>query len=198
MLPAVAGLAHEPDAHRHHRLILVRPGESVGKRAWPGPPETRPLSVKGRKRVTRLARFLAAREVDVSAIVAGSQAPNRETAEVLGTWLERSVTIDQRIGPGLTPVGLESVLDDLARRDLRPMHRQRVLVVAHEPVASMLLVLLTDSPGVDLAAGGAASLRIHGPIGPGCASVGWLVEPSMLRGVRSRRSGTRELESIPA
>ena len=52
-------------------------------------------------------------------------------------------------------------------------------------------VLLTDSPGVDLAAGGAASLRIHGSLAPGCASVGWLVVPSMLRGLRSRRTGSR-------
>ena len=176
----------EPEPHRHHRMIIVRPGEAVGKRAWPGSPETRPLSVKGRKRVTRLARFLAARGVDVSAIVCGREARERETAELLGRWLERRVLTDPRIGEGLTLARLGQVLDDAMLTDLQPPHRQRVLVVARDPLASMLLVLLTDSPGIDLAAGGAASLRFHGEPAPGAASLGWLVEPSMLRGIKTK------------
>jgi phosphohistidine phosphatase SixA len=185
MTSAVA-LIPDPEPHRHHRLILVRPGDAVGKRAWPGPTDTRPLSAKGRKQITRLARFLVGREVDVTTIVAGSEARDRETAELLGLWLERPVVVDPRIAPGITPAGLEALLDEVARRDLRPTHRQRALLVAHEPIASLLLVLLTDSPGIDLTAGGAASLRIHGPMAPGCASVGWLVVPSMLRGLRTK------------
>ena len=182
---------HQDEPHRHHRLILVRPGDAIGKRSWPGPPETRPLSAKGRKHVTRLARFLAGREVDVTTIVSGPESRDRETADVLSLWLERPAVVDPRVVPGLSPAGLEAIEDELTTRDLRPPHRQRMLLVAHEPVASMLLIVLTDSPGVDLAAGGAASLRIHGPIGPGCASVGWLVVPSMLRGLRTKRSKHR-------
>jgi phosphohistidine phosphatase SixA len=189
----------DPEPHRHHRMIIVRPGEAVGKRAWPGPADTRPLSVKGRKRVTRLARFLAAREVDVSAIVCGREARERETAEVLGLWLERRVLTDGRIAEGLTLAELGRVLDDAALTDLRPSHRQRILVVAREPLASMLLVLLTDSPGIDLAAGGAASLRLHGDPAPGAASLGWLVVPSMLRGIKTKGGpGRRSRDGDPA
>lgn len=187
MHPAVPPI-HEDEPHRHHRLILVRPGDAIGKRSWPGPQEARPLSAKGCKQVTRLARFLAGREVDVTTIVCGPDARDRETADVLSLWLERPAVVDPRVAPGLSPAGLERLLDELATRDLRAPHRQRMLLVAYEPVASMLLMMLTDSPGVDLAAGGAASLRIHGPIGPGCASIGWLVVPSMLRGLRTKRS----------
>lgn len=190
MAPAAQPI-HEDEPHRHHRLILVRPGDAIGKRSWPGPPETRPLSAKGRKHVTRLARFLAGREVDITTIVSGPEARDRETADVLSLWLERPTAVDPRVMPGLSPAGLESLLDDLTARVLLPSHRQRILLVAHEPLASMLLMVLTDSPGVDLAAGGAASLRIHGPIGPGCASVGWLVVPSMLRGLRTKRTKRR-------
>jgi phosphohistidine phosphatase SixA len=195
----------DPEPHRHHRMILVRPGEALGKRAWPGPPESRPMSVKGRKQVTRLARFLAAREVDVSAIVCGREARERETAEVLGLWLERRVLVDPRIAEGLGLPELGRVLDDAALTDLRPPRRQRILVVAREPLASMLLVLLTDSPGIDLAAGGAASLRLHGEPAPGAASLGWLVVPSMLRGIKTKggpgrrspkASGERERELV--
>jgi len=179
-------LTEEAEPHRHHRLILVRTGDAIGKRSWPGPAESRPLSVKGRKHVTRLARFLAGRDVDVTTIATGPETRDRETADVLARWLERPVVVDPRISPGLTPATLEILLDELSRRDLRPPHRQRIVLVSHDPVVSLLLVLLTDSPGVDLAAGGAASLRIHGPLAPGCASVGWLVVPSMLRGLRAK------------
>ena len=181
----------EPEPHRHHRMILVRPGDAIGKRSWPGPADSRPLSTKGRKHVTRLARFLTAREVDVTTIVCGREARERETAEVLGLWLERRVLADARIATGLSIGALETVLDDVAAGDPRPAHRQRTLIVAREPIASMLLVLLTDSPGVDLAAAGAASLRIDRPLAPGSASLGWLVEPSMLRGLRAKGGGRR-------
>lgn len=190
-----AGMA-DPD-HRHERLIIVRPGQAVGKRAWPGPPETRPLTPKGRKQVVRLARFLAAREVDVSIVACGLQSRDRETAELLSAWLDAPVMMDPRIAAGLTVAGLSRLLDDLAARDPREGRRGRPLLVAHDPVASMLLVLLTDSPGVDLDAGAAASLRIHGPIEPGCASLGWLVAPAMLRGLRARRGDDRRSGAEP-
>lgn len=46
MHPAVQPI-HQDEPHRHHRLILVRPGDAIDRRAWPGPPETRQLSAKG-------------------------------------------------------------------------------------------------------------------------------------------------------
>jgi phosphohistidine phosphatase SixA len=205
MLPAVWRDDEPPEPHRHHRLLLVRAGGAVKRGAWPGPADTRPLSTKGRKHVRRVARFLAGRSVDVTAVVCGPEARERETAEVLAAWLSTRVIVDARVSAGLSMDGLEQVLDDTAARDLLPAHRQRTLLVASDPLASLLLVRLTDSPGLDLAPAGAASLRMRDALAPGCASVAWLVEPSMLRGIRSRRSRAaalpardRELVSAPA
>lgn len=192
MLPAVWRPADDPEPHRHHRLLLVRAGGAVKRSAWPGSAATRPLSTKGRKHVRRLARFLAGRSVDVTSVVCGPDARERETAEVLAAWLSTRVIVDARVGAGLTIEGLEQVLDETAALELVPAHRQRTLLVASDPLASLLLVRLTDSPGLDLAPAGAASLRVREGLAPGCASVAWLVEPSMLRGIRSRRSGVAD------
>jgi phosphohistidine phosphatase SixA len=188
-----AAAAHrEDEPHRHRRLILARPGDAVGRRAWAGSVESRPLSDKGRRHVRRLGRFLAGRDVDVTTIASGPHERDRETADLLGASLGCRVMVERRLAGGLRLPGLTGLLDDLALRDDRPVERQRILLVVGEPVASMLLVLLTDSPGVDLAAGGAASLRLHGPIGPGCASLGWLVVPSMLRGLKGGGSRAKD------
>ncbi len=196
-MDGAASTHRDEEPHRHRRLILARPGDAVGRRAWSGTVESRRLSDKGRRHVARLGRFLAGRDVDVTTIGSGTDERDRETADILGASLGCQVMVDSRLRTGLRLPGLGEVLDDLALRDDRPVERQRLLLVVHEPVASMLLVLLTDSPGVDLASGGAASLRLHGPVGPGCASVGWLVVPSMLRGLKGAGS-RRKAEASPA
>lgn len=191
-MDGAASTHRDDEPHRHRRLILARPGDALGRRAWSGTAESRPLSDKGRKHVGRLGRFLAGRDVDVTTIASGTDERDKETADILGASLGCRVMVDGRLAAGLRLPGLGELLDDLALRDDRPSDRQRILLVVHEPVASMLLVLLTDSPGVDLAAGGAASLRLHGPIAPGCGSLGWLVVPSMLRGLKGGGSRRRD------
>lgn len=123
------------------RLYLVQHGDSLAKDVDP----KRQLSDQGRADVTRLAAWLVANNVAVSAICHSGKVRARQTAELLEPVLESGGKIRsaEGIGPNDAP---ETFLKRLRNIDVD------TLIVSHLPfVARILSQAVTGSPDQQLA-----------------------------------------------
>ena len=154
-------------------IYLVRHAHAGDAARWTGDDARRPLSAKGRLQADRLARYLAALQVDVDVIVSSPRVRARETAEPITQVLGMEVRIDERLGGGLTLQDLEQVLTDAGD----PAH---ALVVGHDPDFSDLLAELSGGTTLPMRKGAIARLDGSRPLRPGGAILRWLIPPDAL------------------
>ena len=156
-------------------LYLVRHAHAGDANRWTGDDARRPLSAKGRMQADRLARHLAALQIDTDVIVSSPRIRARETAEPIARVFGMEVLIDERIAGGLTMRGLEQLLADLG-------DPARVLVVGHDPDFSDLAAELSGAPSLPMRKGALARLDSSRPLRPGGAILRWLIPPDALVG----------------
>ena len=167
----------ETSPARH--LMLLRHAKSDWHVDYAGDHE-RPLSKRGRRDAAAVGRFLAppARQPDLvisSSAVRAHDTVHRAARE--GGW-SASIVVD----PGLYASHPEAVL---GRARQAPEDVGCLLLAGHEPVWSDLVSILAGGGQHRMPTATVACLRLHGTrwqdLGPGCATLLWLVPPKILR-----------------
>ena len=147
---------------------------------WPND-ALRPLTTAGMRKFRKAAAGLA-RFVPKSAVVFTSPYVRaRETAAILSDSAKFKKAVESpELMPGKTP----RVVFDL----LRTRRRKAIVLVGHEPdLSAWLSAALAVEPSrikSEFKKGGAACIRFEKSIGPGSATLIWLLPPRVLRAVR--------------
>ena len=138
----------------------------------------RPITSKGRSRMRQVARALARRSPELSAIISSPLRRAVETAELLSERYERlHPTASDALLPEARPSELAQLLADAG-------FTAAVAVVGHEPHLSTWVGWCLSGEArslVELRKGGACLLRFDGTPGPAQARLLWLVTPAILR-----------------
>ena len=167
-------------------LLIVRhacAGKSDPEK-WPDDRE-RPVTSKGARRFSGIARRLARFLPEVDAVWSSPLRRAWQTAEILekrGGWAApREV---RALEPGHTAVEVTELL----RRETAG----RLVLVGHEPILSELITHLTAGPGdrviVELKKGGAALLSFPAEPKAGDGVLLWLLPPRVVLGKRGKRN----------
>lgn len=159
-------------------LYVLRHGKAGKRMDHPGDDRLRPLTPKGRKEITGIARWFreTGREPDWVATSPLTRA--RETAEIVVQELGIRDRLEEweTLAVGEEP---EGVLDQLSRKD----PGSTGMIVGHEPQLSEslgLLIVAGGSTRISLAKGGVAKVGelFFGPEPSG--TLEWLVTPELL------------------
>jgi phosphohistidine phosphatase len=154
-------------------LVLVRHADAGDPAMWTGPDSARPLSSKGRKQASRLARFLREVRLEPDAIVTSPKIRAAETAASIGEALGIEVRIDERLAEGVGLAELDAIVRDGPFR--------RPILVGHDPDFSELLELLVGAP-IPMRKGALARIEVPGDViaGAGAGVLRWLIPPDAL------------------
>jgi phosphohistidine phosphatase len=154
-------------------LVLVRHADAGDPAAWTGPDAARPLSSKGRKQASRLARFLRGIGLEPDAIVTSPKIRAGQTAAAIGEALGVEVRIDDRLAEGFGLAALDGVVRDGPFR--------RPILVGHDPDFSELVELLVGA-SIPLRKGALARIEIPGDViaSAGTGTLRWLIPPDAL------------------
>lgn len=167
-------MAERPPVH----LVLLRHGIALDREDpdCPDDPE-RPLTSRGKDRVARTARRLAAAGVAPKAILCSPYLRARQTAEIAAKAFgikAKSIETDEALVPLAEPA---AILRRIAEREREP-----ILLVGHAPHLDRLIAFCLDedvTPLTALKKGGAACLRLEA-LDPPEARLEWLVTPKLL------------------
>lgn len=154
-------------------LLLVRHADAGDPAAWTGPDAARPLSSKGRKQASRLARFLREIRLEPDAIITSPKIRAAETATAIGEALGIEVHIDDRLAEGFGLAELDAIVRDGSF--------QRPLLVGHDPDFSDLVELLVGA-SIPLRKGALARIEVPGDVsaGGGAGVLRWLIPPDAI------------------
>jgi phosphohistidine phosphatase len=154
-------------------LVLVRHADAGDPAAWTGPDASRPLSNKGRKQASRLARFLREIGLEPDAIITSPKIRAAETAAAIGEAVGIEVRIDERLAEGFGLAELDGIVRDGPFR--------RPILVGHDPDFSELAELLVGAP-IPLRKGALARIEVPGDAiaGAGAGVLRWLIPPDAL------------------
>jgi phosphohistidine phosphatase len=154
-------------------LSLLRHADAGDPDAWGGPEGERPLSAEGRGQSERLGRHLAAVGFSVEALLTSPKVRARETATIVGDLLGVRPRVDERLAEGVTVAVVEAVLGDRGPRG-------SALLVGHDPDLTHLVRELCGAKGLSLRKCALARLTVSLPLGPGRATLRWLLPPDAL------------------
>jgi phosphohistidine phosphatase len=158
-------------------LVLFRHGAAEDRETFArsGGDEERPLTERGRRKVSDAARGLKALLPRLDLLATSPLVRARQTAEILAETYGRSAPLEV---PELAPDAARASLE----RWLRRQSPDAVLVlVGHEPNLGELARWLTDGPEpIALKKAGACLLRVSGDLRAGCAALAWLKKASEL------------------
>ena len=142
------------------------------------PDRDRPLTTDGKTRMRRIARALASRAPEVTALVTSPWRRAVETGDLLQRAYGRLQRLEsEALIPGADPATLAAELSAYAADPA-------VAVVGHEPhLSGWVSWCLTGSlePLVELRKGGACLLAFSHELGAGRARLLWLMTPAILR-----------------
>ena len=169
-------------------LVFVRHGPAGGADAarWPDDRD-RPLTPKGIARTRRALKGLARLVPHADRIWTSPLVRARETAELAHrAWTAPpSVETVDELAPGGRAL-------PLLREWIRRAPEETLLVVGHEPDLSALAATLAGlrAGGIELKKAGACGLTIEPGMGPGAATLAFLLPPRALRAMaQSRKHG---------
>ncbi len=162
------------DRTRRIELHLLRHADAGDPAGWARPDAERPLSTKGLRQADRLARHLAALDLEPDAILTSPKVRAVQTAEAVAAALGRRVTVDERLAGDLDLEALEAILRDAG--DVR-----RPLLVGHDPDFSDLVATLIGAE-LTMRKGALARIDLDGPIAPAAGVLRWLIPPDALPG----------------
>ncbi len=158
-------------------ILLLRHGDALSKGYADA---DRPLSTLGEEQAMLASRTLTKFDAIPHLIVSSPFVRAVKTAELIDT--------DLRIGAFQTS---EHLLPGADRRRivdyLRPLARERILLVGHEPHLRMLLGFLIgtqETSGIGLKKGALASVEIPPTMEGGQGALRWLLTPDEMSGMR--------------
>ena len=140
------------------KCYLLRHGQAVDADAWQGSDFDRPLTAKGKTRVERAAKALAAWGLDLDVIVTSPLLRAQQTAAIVAEGLRFGGRIveDARLGGGFGPVVLADVL---------AVHgaANAVMLVGHEPALSRIVGQLVGGGNVEFKPASLACVELAQP-----------------------------------
>lgn len=155
------------------QLFLLRHADAGDPEAWRGDDAERPLSEKGERQAERLGAFLVEIAFRPDAIVTSPKVRARRTAEIVAGALGAAVRLDDRLGTGVGPDGVDAILADAGQPE-------RPVLVGHDPDFSHLLAWLAQADGVTMKKGALARIDVKGRVSDGRGALRWLVPPDLL------------------
>ena len=137
---------------------LVRHAQAVDAATWPGTDGERPLTEKGRARMERAAKALAALDLAVDAVVTSPLLRARQTATILAKRLrlDERLTEDARLAGGFGAAQFHDILAAQGDAD-------GVMLVGHEPSLSRLIAELVGGATLDFKPGSIACIDLPRP-----------------------------------
>lgn len=153
---------------------FVRHGAAVDPQEWRGSDFERPLTKKGRERMTRVAKRLRKLGLGLDAIVTSPLVRAKQTASIIGDGLGVTgrVVEDTRLGGGFSPGDLAAILQEHADADA-------LMLVGHEPTMSATLGRVIGGARVDFKKGAIACVEVTDPKLPSGMLL-WMVPPKLL------------------
>jgi len=161
-------------------LYLIRHGVAEDRgEAWPDDAK-RPLTAKGKARLTKAMRGLAAAGVQLDLVLTSPLVRARQTADVIAGVFEphpHIVAIDS-LAPGGS---YQAVLADLERHS----RKSKIALVGHEPDLGELAARLAGSRRRwEFKKGGMCRIDVQSlPLG-GPGSLRWFLTPRLMRGLK--------------
>jgi phosphohistidine phosphatase len=154
-------------------LYFMRHARAVSRTDWYGDDSARPLTERGREDAARMAGFIAKLGLPVDAIVTSPYARALETADIMARHLNITDKLlsDDRVAPGFDVKGLDGILQDYP-------DPAALILVGHEPDFSRVIGRMVGGRVV-MKKGGIAYIEYPEASG-GKATLGWLVQPSVL------------------
>ncbi len=164
-------------------LYIVRHGVAEESTAL-GSDAARALTDEGRKKTARVARGLAALEVDPEIVLTSPLLRARQTADILAEALrpKDGVSEVKWLESGASPA--EAV------RQLARLKHDRVMVVGHMPDLSVLAsMLISGKPSVEIVfkKAGVCAVSFGGRARVGRGRLEWLMQPRHLRAAAARK-----------
>ncbi len=159
-------------------LFLLRHGLAV-EQTIPGfrLDSDRPLTLEGRKKISRLATVLGRVEISFDLILASPYVRAAQTAEIIAEKLGMPQKLE--MSKDLVPGGAAKLLlEELNGR----RHLDDVLLVGHEPDMSRLISLLVTGKlglALELKKGGLCKLEVAALGYRRCATLQWLLAPKL-------------------
>jgi len=163
-------------------VYLVRHASAHERNSTRWPDDAlRPLTTLGMRKFRKAAAGLARCVPKTAAMFTSPYVRARETAAMLTEHGKfRTASESAELIPGKTP---RAVFDLLRGR-----RRNAVVLVGHEPALSawMSAALAVEPSRIksEFKKGAAACVRFEKTIGPGCATLVWLLPPRVLRAMR--------------
>ena len=156
-------------------LYLLRHGIAVEPNAS-GKDAERPLTPRGRQRLSQIARATGALKISFDLILSSPYVRAQQTAEIVARSLKlrKKLELFEALTPGGNPQALIQHLNSL-----RPKPKN-ILLVGHEPYLSKLVALLTagnTNLEIDFKKGGLCRLDIESLRCGRCATLVWLLAP---------------------
>ena len=138
--------------------FLVRHAQAADAATWPGADGERPLTDKGRARMERAAKALAALDLDVDAVVTSPLVRAKQTAAIVAKRLrlDDRLTEDARLAEGFGVAQLHAILVEHGDAN-------GVVLVGHEPSMSGLVAELVGGATVDFKPGSVACIDLPRP-----------------------------------
>lgn len=152
------------------KLYFLRHGEATWE-DWTKADDERPLTKKGRKRVTAIAKTLRELEFHPNVILTSPLPRAYETAAIVSAELGIEFAMTPLLAPGFDLNGLRQLLNEHNARD--------ILFVGHEPDFSLIIETLTGGK-VRMAKAGLARVDLE----DGATLTGqlvWLAPPKILQ-----------------
>ena len=159
------------------QLLVVRHAIAVDQEDWNGDDTKRPLTDEGRKKMKQATEGLRRVVETIDLIAASPLVRAQQTAEILSDAYSVPIKTIPALSPGQSPAALADWLGGETRRRV-------VAVVGHEPGLSCAVSWFltgSDSPIMEMKKGGVCLLDLSAGVGPGTASLLWLLWPSHLR-----------------
>ncbi|HET7625624.1 MAG TPA: phosphohistidine phosphatase SixA [Verrucomicrobiae bacterium] len=157
------------------KLYILRHGDAVEHGDPRFVEDERPLTAKGIRETTRLAKTLRDREISFDALLSSPHTRARQTAEIVANRVEEEV----RFSDHLKPEGdMEKLIAQIKK--IRPAPKT-VLLVGHEPYLTQLISeLCLGGPGlpIQLKKGGLCRLQIEKLAKRNGAILEWLLPPT--------------------
>jgi phosphohistidine phosphatase SixA len=154
-------------------LYLLRHAHAGDPARWEGSDDRRPLSGRGRHQAEALATHLARLSPGIEVIVSSPKVRAVQTAEFVARAVGLPITIDERLGGGLSIGAAEQVLVSVG-------DPASAMFVGHDPDFSELVADLIGAPSIPMRKGALARLDTSRPIHLGSAILRWLLPPDAI------------------
>lgn len=162
------------------RLLVIRHGPAGDPAEWEAEgrdDRLRPLTPDGKKEMRRVAKGLAELVSEIEILASSPLVRAMQTAEIVGDEYRCKPVTLEALAPGNDP--------DQVVQWLRQRHSAgTVAVVGHEPDLSTLVCYLLAggrSSFLTLKKSGVCLLELTDTLGPGSATLEWLLIPRVLR-----------------